>query len=282
MIKKNTLKKFCKNAIDIAISSGDFLQQVISNEKEILLSKNSLLNESPVTKYDEIAGDVISSKLREYTRIEAFTEEFDRPNKRIHCETFWWIDPIDGTGSYVQKEKFYGVSIGLVHQGKPILGVIYQPHQDRKRLYSAIKNRGSFIQSGLVKKRISSSKRTGKNLISVLGKSQDVEKIYNHLGTKIQGPFGVFTYKSCLVAEGEADIYIKTKDKKGEVKCNEWDSCAAEIIIKEAGGKMTNIYGEETTYNKLDPKFKEGIIITNGTEHEKILEFLQENYIQKF
>ena len=138
------------------------------------------------------------------------------------------------------------------------------------------------MQSGNRKKEISVSERSGENLIGVIGKSQDVRDIYNKLGVIIQGPFGVFTYKSCLIAEGEADIYIKTKDKKGHVKCNEWDCCAADIILKETGGRMTNINGDEIKYNNFNPRLKDGIIITNGREHQQIIEFLQENYSNKF
>ena len=137
MIKKNKLEEYQRIAIELALSSGKFLQTIIS-DPSIIIPEEVSREDSPQTQYDEIVGERISSILKKETSLEAFTEEVDQPSTRINCETFWWIDPIDGTGSYVKKEKFYGVSIGLVHQECPILGVIYQPHQDRNRLYSAI------------------------------------------------------------------------------------------------------------------------------------------------
>jgi len=69
------------------------------------------------------------------------------------------------------------------------------------------------------------------------------------------------------ISSGEAEAYITTTNKM-----KEWDSAASYCIISEAGGKMTNILGDDITYNNKDVYHQNGILVTNGLIHNKILE----------
>jgi len=69
------------------------------------------------------------------------------------------------------------------------------------------------------------------------------------------------------IASGEAEIYITTTDKM-----KQWDTCASNCIISEAGGKMTDISGEEMVYNTESVNHENGILVTNGIIHQDALD----------
>ena len=93
------------------------------------------LNVSPVTKLDKWMSDYLKEQLFSRTKIMVFTEEDDNPKIRNEQETFWWVDPIDGTKEFANGSHYFSISAGLIHNYKPVIGVVYRPHEFEQKLY---------------------------------------------------------------------------------------------------------------------------------------------------
>jgi len=263
------LNDYLEPAIKVAEDCGDILA-----ERQYNFSSLQKMDKSPSTIYDQLASMKIKMFLEEHTPFSVYTEEEDDPEKRFQKETFWWSDPIDGTSDFIKGKDGFCVSIGLVHQNQPIMGVVYQPK--KKLLYSAILGNGAHSKkkNEIEPSPILVNKDKTRHLIGVLGtrSTQRIEKIYQKLGSQVNiGPYGGFICKVLTVAQGIGDVYVKTNSR-----CNEWDSCAIDIILTEAGGTLTNLLGEKLTYNKISPIHRKGIVASNNLNHGKIISLLED------
>ena len=82
--------------------------------------------------------------------------------------------------------------------------------------------------------------------------------------------------KMCLIAERKADVYINSSDKTAE-----WDICAGEIIINEAGGRVSDMNGNDFVYNKENYLNLNGFVVSNGALHEKVIEGIKKIRVGK-
>jgi len=141
-------------------------------------------------------------------------------------------------------------------------------------MYYSSKNTGAYVnRKGKVTKIHASKKRDIEEFVAVQSRSHGSEKLsklFNALKiTKVVGSGS--SIKGCLVAEGSADLYIRDNS------ICEWDVCAMNSIIDEAGGKMTDFNGNEFSYNK-SKTMVEPFVISNGAIHMKIIEEIGEKY----
>src|SRR3989338_2425048 len=95
-------------------------------------------------RLDMLIGVAIKRLLGEETPFPIYTEEADEPEERIKEATFWWVDPIDGTTKFNRGDKNYSISIGLVHNGTPKIGAVYQP--EHGRLFYAWEGSGAHLE----------------------------------------------------------------------------------------------------------------------------------------
>ncbi len=229
-------------------------------------------NEEP----DGEVGRLIKSVL-DKSGYAVFSEEVDNSAMRSQQEYFWWVDPIDGTRGYLAGEKDYGISVGFVAQAKfPVLGAVYQLEYDK--LFYAFHEQGAYVKDLFSHgdRRLRVNERALEGLVGILGtqSTQQMRLLYSRLGlSECYGPIGSFTAKVLALVEGRGDVYLKSGNK-----CNEWDSCAVDVILREAGGKMTDLGGNRLIYNKIDPNFDKGILASNGSCHELMLERLQHEF----
>ncbi|MBT8242302.1 MAG: 3'(2'),5'-bisphosphate nucleotidase CysQ, partial [Nitrosopumilus sp.] len=162
----------------------------------------------------------------------------------------------------------FTVMIALIKNKKPILGVINWPTE--KTLFVAQKGSGAFRFSNGEWKKISVSKVSDLTKCKAVGSRHhlsDKEKLFiRKLGIKDFTSIGS-SLKVGKISSGEADAYITTTDKM-----KEWDSAASYCIIFEAGGKMTDILGNDLTYNNKEVHHLHGIVVTNGLIHNKIID----------
>ena len=181
-------------------------------------------------------------------------------------ENVWVIDPIDGTTNFVHGLDYFSHSIALVKKGVPVCGVVYNPA--RNLLYSAQKGKGAFLN----KKKILVSKvdfiekslllsgfpyeggameeKTMKSMASLRGRCQDLRR------------FGSASLDFCAVAEGSCDAYF-------EYVLQQWDVAAGILIASEAGGKVTDINGNDALVSSRH------FLVSNGLIHESVLERLE-------
>lgn len=221
-------------------------------------------NKTPVTEADLEINNFLLNKLSKFGYPILSEESEDDFEKRKVADYVWVIDPLDGTSDFVQKTGEFAIMIGLVDNrtGESVLGVIFAPVLED--LYFAQKGKGSFMcHSEFISESqkiiVSQNKlEGGKILVSRnhLGEcEQKVAKKYN----MIQIQMGSAGLKICRIARGDAELYINSSDKSGI-----WDICAGDVILKEAGGKMTDLNKNIIFYNKKNIVLKHGYRVLNG------------------
>lgn len=209
-------------------------------------------DDSPLTRADMASHHwIVDALTSQFSDIPVLSEEsaeipFDQ---RKEWTRFWLVDPLDGTKEFIKKTGEFTVNIALIDQGEPVLGVVYAPAIDL--LYSAAKGLEAIKQphSG---ERIRMSVRTPDPACLSIVASRD------HAGPMVKALLERFpdastrsmgsSLKFCLVAEGEADVYLR------DVPTMEWDTAAAQCILECAGGSLTDLEGNRLCYNKESVK----------------------------
>ena len=223
---------------------------------------------SPLTKADLQSHRVILDGLRrlspEWPILSEESEEvpFDR---RESWRCFWLVDPLDGTKEFLGRTGEFTVNIALVEANRPILGVVFAPAVGK--LYFAARGACAFRADRHVVSQIRAARPGMANIRTVVSRSHRLE--VEDLGHFIEGAescnFIVMgsSMKFCLVAEGTADLYPRMSPTM------EWDTAAAQCILEEAGGLVTDLDGNPLRYNKpimLNPAFvARGLSRGNGT-----------------
>jgi 3'(2'), 5'-bisphosphate nucleotidase len=261
------LEKELQAARDIALEAGELVLKmyavdIIAEEK---LGVDNLYE--PVTAADRGASRLIIDRLEAMFPGDAMLseEEADTPDTRLAAERVWIIDPIDGTAGFVKKDGDFGVQIGLSIKGEAVLGVVYLPLH--KKLYWAAKGSGAFSESDSETKRLSVSAKTDfKKMCLAITRhhySKNMAKVmtaFRFLDTCRRGSVGL---KIGLITEQECDIYIHLSPRT-----KLWDTCGPQVILEEAGGRLTDIFGYPLRYDVLDLQNHNGILATNGVSHD--------------
>tara|TARA_Y100000992_G_C21238207_1_gene479296 strand:+ start:518 stop:1219 length:702 start_codon:yes stop_codon:yes gene_type:complete len=227
------------------------------NEKveEIKLSEYEVFSksdQSPLTIADEFVQDKLSDFVSKTHCNNLISEEIKNLDYKYRkdWDIYWVIDPIDGTKEFISKGADYTINIALCRGSDPIFGLVSCPAT--KEIYYAFKGKGAFKGEDVIKVknkegkvRIVASKshlnQETADFINEIRKSSSVE--IKNFGSSL---------KICKIAEGKADIYPRFGPTM------EWDTCAAQIIVEEAGGKVLDQNGKKLVYNKknlLNPFF---------------------------
>ena len=230
----------------------------ISNKEGI----NNLVTEADHAS-DKAIQDVIKKAFPDHGIISEETAEVISES-----EYKWIIDPIDGTINFANGIPICCVSIGLEHNGKMLMGAVYNPIL--KEFFFAEKGKGATLNE----KKISVSNKddvlrsclvTGfpyTYLDQPNGPLQAFERLIRR-GIPVRR-LGSAAIDLCWVAAGRFDGFY-------EHQLNAWDSAAGFIIVEEAGGKVTDLNGD--TYSPYQP----GIIATNGFLHDELVEWVKGN-----
>jgi 3'(2'), 5'-bisphosphate nucleotidase len=253
--------------LDIAIKAANDAGNAILEiyQRDFKVSKKS--DDSPITDADLKSNEVIK-KILSQTQHAILSEEDDDDQSRLSKEMVWIVDPLDGTSDFIDKTGEFTVMIALIKNKKPILGVIGWPTE--KTLFVAQKDSGAFRYSNDEWQKISVTTETELSKCRTVGSRHhlsDKEKSFiKKLGIEDFISIGS-SLKVGKISSGEAEAYITTTNKM-----KEWDSAASYCIISEAGGKMTDMLGNDITYNNKEVYHQNGILVTNGLIHEKIVE----------
>jgi 3'(2'), 5'-bisphosphate nucleotidase len=253
--------------LDIAIKAANDAGNAILEiyQRNYKVSKKS--DDSPITDADLKSNEVIK-KILSQTQHAILSEEDNDDQSRLSKEMLWIVDPLDGTSDFIDKTGEFTVMIALIKNKKPILGVIGWPTE--KTLFVAQKDRGAFRYSNDEWQKISVTTETELPKCRTVGSRHhlsDKEKSFiKKLGIKDFTSIGS-SLKVGKISSGEAEAYITTTNKM-----KEWDSAASYCIISEAGGKMTDMLGNDITYNNKEVYHQNGILVTNGLIHNKIVE----------
>ena len=250
-------------AIKAAQEAGDAILDIYQKDYNTFTKTD----DSPVTDADLKSNKIINEILSN-TKYSILSEEDIDDQNRLSKDIIWIIDPLDGTSDFIDKTGEFTVMIALVQNKKPIIGVISWPTE--KTLFVAQKNCGAFRYSNDKWDKISVTKIDEMSKCRTVGSRHhlsDKEKSFiKKLGIEDFTSIGS-SLKVGKISSGEAEAYITTTNKM-----KEWDSAASYCIISEAGGKMTDMLGNDITYNNKNVFHQNGILVTNGLIHNKIVE----------
>ena len=197
------------------------------------------------------------------------------PGDRREREWIWFIDPIDGSLSYLEGTDNFGVSIGLARRGEPVLGVLRNPAKDLEAW--AIKGGGAFVNSQ--KATLDKSSRQPPRLI--LSSNQRERRSYKLAIEKLK-PDNIVTLesvvtKTILLLQGEGDYYFSLPYEVFGGGCpSAWDLAASVAIVKEAGGTSCDIYGEQILFTGADTKWRRGHIFALPEAYSSVQKVLSE------
>jgi 3'(2'), 5'-bisphosphate nucleotidase len=188
------------------------------------------------------------------------------------CEFAWVIDPLDGTKDFIKRTGEFGIHIGLIKNDQPILGVNYYPVTNM--IYKAIKGEGAYKNCGNQDQRICVREVQNLKDMMIVGSASSPNPKLQEFTREQQWneplKIGSLGLKLCLIAEGSADLYILL-DNKAKL----WDVCSPQVILEEAGGKITDLNCKPLNYSSGKTNFETGIIATNGKIHEPVIKLLQ-------
>ncbi|MBP7189707.1 MAG: 3'(2'),5'-bisphosphate nucleotidase CysQ [Rickettsiaceae bacterium] len=228
----------------IIISAGVIADYHQNDNLDIELKSD----DSPVTKVDKMVSAHIFEGLSTLTpKILVISEEgsdLDDYQNGLRDKTFWLVDPIDGTKSYIRGESTYTVNIGLIENGEPSFGFIYRPslkllHYTDENKILRVEKDGVDITSEITR----DNKETRVAAVSSHSMSAEVKKFIedDKVSEVIRIPSSI---KLCLVADGSVDVYPRF----GQTM--EWDIAAGHAIIKATGGNIFDIEGNVMKYGK--------------------------------
>jgi fructose-1,6-bisphosphatase/inositol monophosphatase family enzyme len=245
-----TYKKF---VFEVATEAGKIMRANFG----IGMKKKWKSNYTPVTVTDtKINKMVIAAVKKNFPGHDILGEE--ESSRKNNSKYLWVCDPVDGTIPFSHGIPTCVFSLALVVDGKPILGVIYDPFFDRM-VYAEI-GKGAFLNG----KKISVNKKDLNN--SVLDwESQKTTHILKELYPKcLPLTFASYIYGGMLVAIGELVASVYT-----------WkfahDCASLKVIIEEAGGKTSDIAGKDQRYDRE----VNGMLVSNGVVHKRLLEILK-------
>lgn len=202
------------------------------------------------------------------------------------------IDPLDGTREYINKTGEFVISCALINckEKEPVAAAIYKPFGVligeglRRELITAIKGQDSVIKSTYdakidLKNKFAPIKELTVSDISditkcklLLSKSHqdlEIDKLRREMPVRTVECIGSAGNKLITIAKGEAEAYIHFGTTRS---IYEWDTSAGYLILKEAGGKITDIYGNPLKYDQENPVHEHGIIASNGKIHDTLVE----------
>lgn len=235
--------------------------------------KTSYDDVEPVTQADQIANELIVNGLkREFPGDGILAEESVDTKRRLEKSRVWMVDPLDGTNGFIDGNGDFAVQIGLAEEGECVLGVVYLPLTGV--LYRAVRREGTWIerpQFAPEKARTSDIKTisTMRLAASRSHRSPRMNKVVERFGFREEVQRGSVGIKVGLIIEKQCDVYIHLSPRT-----KQWDTCAPEVILTEAGGRMTDLFGYPLNYNVPDVQNRNGLVASNGASHAQIIETL--------
>ena len=266
------LKHELRVAIDLARSAGAAILAEYQGPLDIE-QKNLDDDAEPVTQADRIANELIVTGLqREFPGDGILAEESIDTSRRLDKSRVWMVDPLDGTNGFIAGNGDFAVQIGLAEEGEPVVAVVYQPSTGV--LYHAVRGQGTWIERPQVepeRARVSDKRDVAKMRLAASRshRSSRMNKVVQRFGFREEMQRGSVGIKVGLLIEQQCDVYIHLSPRT-----KQWDTCAPQLILTEAGGRMTDLFGEPLNYNVPDVQNRNGLVATNGASHDQIIDTL--------
>ena len=220
-----------------------------------------------VTDADRAAEQCIIDRIKTHFPAHRFFAEERGRLEEEQSPYLWIIDPLDGTTNFAHGYPAYCVSIGLEYEGRCVLGAIFDP--SRNELFTAIEHRGAQLNGRPI--HVSNAMTLDSSLL-VTGFAYDIRETprnnldhFAKFALKAQGlrRTGSAALDLCYVAAGRFDGFW-------EVRLNPWDMAAGSVIVREAGGRLTDFSGKDLSI------YGQELVASNGQIHEAMLAVLNQ------
>ncbi len=250
------LRNLALKVIKIAGKAGKEIINIYENGVDQEVEYKA--DQSPLTIADRKANSIILKGLKSLDiQFPIISEENENVDYEIrkNYDYYWLVDPLDGTKEFIKRNGEFTVNIALIHDGAPILGVVYAPYLHE--MFWAAKGEGAFIIKNGQTKKLSALefgfKDTSLNIVCSRShlnpETKNFVDKFNQPNLVAKGSSLKFT----VIAKGEAHLYPRLAPTM------EWDTAAAQIVLEEAGGKVLNAKtNTPLRYNKkelLNPHF---------------------------
>lgn len=262
-----------KVATELARAAGAVLLRHYYSPFLVEQKVNALAELEEVTAADREANELIVNRLRqEFPDDGILAEESTDNDDRLNKDRVWLIDPMDGTKNFIQRDGDFAVQIGLAVGGETVAGVVFQPTRDL--LYRAARGGGAWMEDAHqdVSRMNVSSRTQPEDMVLASSRSHRsprMERVVSAFGFKEETRRGSVGVKMGLIAEQKADLYLHLSPST-----KQWDTSAPEIILSEAGGMVTDLFGQPLRYNGVRIDNQNGVVATNGVAHEFVIENL--------
>ena len=253
--------KLFEKVKELVKSAGSVLKEMYDSTYEIYHKGKIDL----VTTADIKSEEVLKKGLKELTPdIPVIGEESFSEKEKFKNSYCWMVDPLDGTTNFAHNLPWFAISVALLKEKEPILGIIYNPIIDE--FFYAIKGEGAYLNEKPIKvsskeKLIDSLLCTGFPVSKILDSPDLFIPLFEEFMKRCQGVrrFGSaaldLAYVACGRYEGFWEPYLKP-----------WDTSAGVLLVKEAGGEVTDYFG-----NPYHP-FLNTIVASNGKIHQQMIE----------
>lgn len=264
--------------IEIATKAGAIIMDIREKGFETQTKGDSF---DFVTSADLASEKYIIEELRkEFPNDSILSEEegkIGNNNSRI-----WMVDPLDGTKDFKNGGNGFSVMIGLCIDGEPSLGVVFAPAKGKGLLYFAEKNKGAYLRIGGKEQKLQVNKISDLNNARMVIRIMDTEKrkendeLADFFNVKEKISESSVGLKAGLIAKQEAEFFVSSNPRTSK-----WDTCAPQIILEEAGGKMTDQEGKPLNYSQADNLWGFVFIASNETLLNQIADKIKQFYSSK-
>jgi myo-inositol-1(or 4)-monophosphatase len=251
------MKEFLKVAVDIAREAGEILREGFERPKTITYKGEVDL----VTESDRRSEELVVSRLKKHFPDHGIVAE-EGSGTATSTKYCWHVDPLDGTTNFAHGYPCFAVSIGLVEDSKPIVGVVFNPVANE--LFAAVRGEGAFLNEKRI--RVSAVETLANSLVATgfpthLRKKSSNMEYYWQFTLRTHGVRrdGSAALDLCSVACGRFDAYW-------EFGLSSWDTAAGVLLVEEAGGTVSDLTGQP--YGLGGPS----LISSNGRIHMELQE----------
>lgn len=228
---------------------------------------------SPITLADKASHALIEKSLHQrFPQIPLVSEEghLPDPEQRLTYESFWLVDPLDGTKEFIKRNGEFTVNIALVRGSEPVLGVVHAPTE--QKTYVGMKDKGAWMRrvgESLIPLMVTPGKRSGPLKVAV-SRSHPNEKLSRFLEIfpGIHAQEVGSSLKFCRVAEGTIDFYPRFGP------LNEWDTAAAHVVAEQSGAIVSDLSGQPLLYNKPEMRHSNLLVSHSTDTHRAVIDFV--------
>lgn len=253
-------------AKDIAKYAGGIMLKFFNQDNGASYKGDKTIVTLADTEINSYLIDKVREKYPEHC-VDGEEEQFGKSNY------VWVCDPVDGTAMYARHIPVAVFSLALVIDGVPKIGVVYDPFTDN--LYTAIKGKGAYKNDVRIKVNDYNLEdiRTSCHCDMWPNAKYNISKVFEELKNKTRlNDIGSITRASCCVATGDYSLAIFTGTEHKHC-----DIAAVKVIVDEAGGKVTDLFGNEQRYDKSI----KGALISNGLVHNEVVDVIKKYIIEE-